>query len=553
MNFYLVLLHLAGAVVLLLWAVRMVRTGVERSYEPALRRLLKESKGGWPRAAAIGGAVAAVLQSSTAVGVLAASFAGSGVLTVATGIAMLLGADVGSALVVQVLSINLTWIAPVLLLGGGALFFKGQSRTQKQLGRILIGIALIFISLAMIGDATAPLRSSAELPGVVNYLRGDFVSAFLIGAAFAWLATSSVAAVLLIVTLASQGLVPAELAVSLMLGVNFGAALIPVGLTRSSFPAARRIAIGHFALRGSGALLMALLVRFVPLPLDLLGTPARLAANLHLLVNVVNLIVALPFCGKIEQLVERYVTAPLQPEVRPMPVSALDQSVIGVPGLALASATRELLRMAGLVEVMLAPAMELYETADREKIRQLRRIEREVDQAHSAIKLYLARIAYADADAEDSKRGVELSGFAINLEYVGDLIAKNLFHLAEVRQEKNVSFSSEGWQELCDLHHRVMANLQLALNVLVSSDRESAHQLLEEKDHMRRAERSSYARHLKRLQAGGNDSIETSDIHLETVRALKSINSLLAGVAYPILSETGDLLDSRLARIAHSN
>lgn len=550
MNFYLVLLHLSGAVILLLFAVRMVRTGVERAYEPMLRRALRDSKGGWLQASAIGGVVAALLQSSTAVGMLAAGFAAAGTLGVATGIAMLLGADVGSALVVQVLAINLSWLAPVLLIAGGALFFKGMSRHLKQLGRILIGVALVFIALTMIGEATAPLRNSPELPMVVTYLRGDFLTAFLIGAAFTWLVHSSVAAVLLVVTLAAQGLIPAELAVSLVLGANLGGALIPVGLTRSGTLAARRIAIGHLLLRGSGAVIAALIVRFVPLPLDLLGAPPRLAANLHLLLNAVNLVVALPLCGEIEKLVERFVAAPVQPEARPEPVSALDQSVIGVPGLALASATRELLRMAGLVEVMLAPVMELYETADREKIKQLRAVEREVDRVHSAIKLYLARIVNADAD--DARRAEELASFAINLEYVGDTISKNLFHLAEVRHERNLSFSAEGWHELCDLHHRVVTNMQLALNVLVSNDRESARQLLEEKDQMRTAERASYGRHLRRLQSGERSSLESSDIHLETVRALKMINSLLATIAYPILSETGDLLDSRLSQIAHS-
>ena len=550
MNCYLVLLHLSGAGILLLFAVRMVRTGVERAYEPMLRRALRDSKGGWLQASAIGGLVAALLQSSTAVGMLAAGFAAAGTLGVATGIAMLLGADVGSALVVQVLAINLSWLAPVLLIAGGALFFKGMSRHLKQLGRILIGVALVFIALTMIGEATAPLRNSPELPMVVTYLRGDFLTAFLIGAAFTWLVHSSVAAVLLVVTLAAQGLIPAELAVSLVLGANLGGALIPVGLTRSGTLAARRIAIGHLLLRGSGAVIAALIVRFVPLPLDLLGAPPRLAANLHLLLNAVNLVVALPLCGEIEKLVERFVAAPVQPEARPEPVSALDQSVIGVPGLALASATRELLRMAGLVEVMLAPVMELYETADREKIKQLRAVEREVDRVHSAIKLYLARIVNADAD--DARRAEELASFAINLEYVGDTISKNLFHLAEVRHERNLSFSAEGWHELCDLHHRVVTNMQLALNVLVSNDRESARQLLEEKDQMRTAERASYGRHLRRLQSGERSSLESSDIHLETVRALKMINSLLATIAYPILSETGDLLDSRLSQIAHS-
>ena len=187
MSVYLLLLHLAGAVTLLLWAVRMVRTGVERSQEPALKRLLRESKGGRLRAAAIGAGVAVVLQSSTAVAILAAGFAGTGLITLATGLALMLGADFGSSIVVQILSVDLGWLMPVLLIAGGALFFKGTSRDLKQIGRVLIGIALILLALQMIGEATAPLRGAAFLPQVISYLRGDFLTAFLIGALFTWL------------------------------------------------------------------------------------------------------------------------------------------------------------------------------------------------------------------------------------------------------------------------------------------------------------------------------------------------------------------------------
>jgi phosphate:Na+ symporter len=157
-NLYLLLLHLAGGVTLLLWAVRMVRTGVERSQEPALKRVLRESKSGRLRAAAVGAGVAVLLQSSTAVALLAAGFAGTGVLTVATGLALMLGADVGSALVVQILSVDIHWLTPVLLIVGGGLFFKGPTREWRQGGRILIGVALILVSLTMIADATEPLR-----------------------------------------------------------------------------------------------------------------------------------------------------------------------------------------------------------------------------------------------------------------------------------------------------------------------------------------------------------------------------------------------------------
>jgi phosphate:Na+ symporter len=549
MNLYLVLLHLAGGVTLLLWAVRMVRTGVERSQEPMLRRILRESKGGRLRAAGVGAGIAVLLQSSTAVAILAAGFAGSGALTAATGLALMLGADLGSSLVVQILSFDLNWLVPLLLIGGGLLFFKGPTRELRQGGRILIGISLILISLTMIGEATAPLREAGFLPEIVGYLRGDVLTAFLIGAAFTWLVHSSVASILLVATFAAQGVVPVELGISLMLGANLGGGLIAVGLTRQSFVEARRIAIGNLIFRGLGALIALLSFHALDPVIGWLGPDAaRQVVNLHLLFNAALLILCLPLTGLVAKLVEKLVKPRLTPAELANPLaeaaSALDQSVIGVPALALASATRELLRMGDIIERMLKPLMELYETGDPDKIKQAKKLEEAVDAAQSDIKLYLARIDYKGDD--EARRGHELSNFAINLEHVGDAISKTLLKLAETRRDQKLQFSPEGWRELNELHHRVMANMQLALNVLVSKDRESARQLLEEKDAVGSAERESYGQHLRRLQTGAVESIETSNIHLETVRTLKTINSLFASVAYPILRDSGELLDSRL-------
>lgn len=551
MNPYLLLLHLAGAIALLLWAVRMVRTGVERSQEPLLKRVLHQSGGGRIRAAGIGAAIATVLQSSTAVAILAAGFAASGALTLATGLALMLGADLGSSLVVQILSIDLEWLTPVLLLAGALLFFKGQTRELKQAGRIVIGIALILVSLRMIGEATAPLRDATFLPDVISYLRNDIVTAFILGAAFTWLVHSSVASVLLIATFAGQGLVPLELGVSLLLGANLGGGLIAVGLTRQSAVQARRITWGNLTFRGLGAVLALVAFHVLQPPATLLGdTAARQLVNFHLAFNVVLLIVCLPLTGIVAAIIEKLVKPKPTPEELANPLaeapSCLDQAVVGMPALALASATRELLRMAEIIERMLQPLMELYETGDPEKIKQARALEKAVDQAQSEIKLYLAKIDYT-GEAE-AQRGHELSNFAINLEYVGDAITKTLLKLAETRRDQKLSFSPEGWRELNELHHRVMANMRLALNVLVSKDRESARQLLMEKAAVSTAERESYGQHLNRLRSGTAQSVETSNIHLETVRALKTINSLFASVAYPILQQSGDLLDSRLAK-----
>ena len=141
-----------------------------------------------------------------------------------------------------------------------------------------------------------------------------------------------------------------------------------------------------------------------------------------------------------------------------------------------------------------------------------------------------------------------MTSFAINLERAGDVVAKNLLDLALEKHKKKLSFSDEGWKELTNLHDRVMANIQLALNVLISEDEDSARQLIGEKDRMRMLERASHDGHLARLKSGEEASIDTSDLHLETVRALKEINSLFSTVAVPILSRSGQLRETRLVQ-----
>ena len=554
MTLTLIFLHLAGAVTLLLWAVRMVRTGVERAYGAALERALRRAKSNRLRAVGFGAAVAMLLQSATAVGILASGFAASGLVEFGTALTLVLGADLGSALVVQILSFDLSWLIPFLLISGGWMFLKGTQRNLRQTGRILVGIALILVSLKMIGESTIPLRQSEALPAIVGYLREDIFTSFLLGALFAWFVHSSVAAILLIASLAGQGLVPVELGIALVLGANCGGALIPVGLTRAAPPAARRVPIGNLIFRGAGAMLALLVFGQVDFPIELIGSnPAAQIVMLHVLFNLAIVLVFVPLTGTLEPLLIRLIPdakAVTEPtDLLASRVSALDRSVLHTPRLALSSATRELLRMSEIVEVMLRPVMELYETGDKDKVKELRRLDREVNKANSDIKLYLAEVNRGTMSAEEAQRGMVLANFSINLEHVGDIIAKNLLKLVGERRDKQLAFSEEGWRELTDLHAQVMANIQLALNVLISGDRQSARELIEEKDRMRELERRSQERHLGRLQGGSGESIETSEIHLETIRALKQINSLFSSVAYPILKESGDLLGSRLAQL----
>jgi phosphate:Na+ symporter len=142
---------------------------------------------------------------------------------------------------------------------------------------------------------------------------------------------------------------------------------------------------------------------------------------------------------------------------------------------------------------------------------------------------------------------MRLSGTAINLEAASNAIAESMVDMARQKHEEGLTFSESGWRELCDFHDRVLSNVQLALNVLMTGDHDSARQLVAEKEKVREIERELQTTHLDRLRQGRVESIETSNIHQATIRALKQVNTVFSMIAYPILSASGDLLESRLA------
>lgn len=554
MHFSLILLHMAGATMLLLYAVHMVRMGMELAFGHTLRSMLGQAKRGQVAAAGGGLAMAIMLQSSTAVAMLACGFAASGILATPTGLALLLGADLGSALVVRILTFDLGWLVPVFLFAGGVMHLKLSGERVREAGRMVLGVGLVLLSLQLIAAATGPLRNSAMLPSLSAYLADDYLTAFLIGALFTWLVHSSVAAILMVSALAAQGLIPLEAGVPLVLGANLGGGLIAVWLSRGMPVAAQRLPMGNLLFRATGAVLALALINTSGLSMQALGAESGAAlVNFHLLFNVALALVSLPLVRIVGDLTCRLL--PDRPAAGtpgdPMAhrVSALDRSVIGTPHLALASATRELLRMGELVEVMVRPVTELIRAGDRAAILRVREMDEAVNDTHTAIKLYLAELNRGQMSVQEAKRSIELTDFAINLEHAGDVIAKNLLVLAQERLDKNWRFSAEGWAELVALHERLIENMHLALNLLVTQDLPSARQLVVEKERMRRLHRHSYSEHLKRLQSGTPESIETSGMHLEIARGFKEINSLLVTVAYPILTESGDLLESRLTKV----
>ncbi|TIQ83997.1 MAG: Na/Pi cotransporter family protein, partial [Mesorhizobium sp.] len=355
-----VLLHLAGAVALMLFATRLVKTGVERAYGDVLRHKLRATMRNPFMAVVAGCFLAIALQSSTAVTLLVGSFAGAGIVSGISGQLAVRGAEIGSALVVKLLTFDLSLLVPICLVAGTVMFMATERRDWRQFGRILVGIGLLVLSLEMIGQASEPLRQSTLMPVVVDYFSSDPVTAYLLAALVTWLFHSSIAAVLLMVTLAGRGFIPPELGIVLVLGVNLGSSIIAPLLTRKAEPGVRVVPVGNLLMRGMGSLAMLILFLWLKPPVAFLGaTVPDQIVNAHILVA------GLPLAGLVYRASEKIVALGTKPApaetLDVVELSALNDSALDVPSQALANATREVVRVCETVEIMLKRIIELYE------------------------------------------------------------------------------------------------------------------------------------------------------------------------------------------------
>lgn len=541
-----ILVQITGATMLLLFAVRMVRTGIERLFGATFRRYMLESES-LPRAALTGTGLALVLQSSAAVAVLAAGFAGNGAMSFATGLGIVLGGDLGSALVIQVLSMRVDWMIPLLLASGGWLYVGKGPKTAAQIGRVLMGIAFVLIALQFLREAVEPIQSSAFLPQVSGYLANDFVTAFIVGVALAFVMHSSVAAILMVVALVQIGALPFEAALAILLGANMGSALIPVWLSRSMPVPARRIPLANLILRGALAIAVTFALFGIRPDLIPAESSAQWLVQCHIGFNLLVVIVGLPLCRMLEPALETLLPDTPVDVDSSVDRSALDASVLELPEQAVACVKRELLRMLERVENMFGQVDEILRVVDSEAIVRLKSADEEVNRYLDEIRAYVASVPN-DAYGKDEKNAMRgLMDYAIRLESAGDGISKRMSALAEEKLGTGVEFSEEGWAEITSLASAIEKNFRLAANVLVSDDLESARLLVIEKSELKRKERKSRKRHVIRLQEGRAESLLTSDVHLEVLRLLRDINGHISAVAYPILVRHGQLLETRLA------
>ncbi|WP_243698576.1 Na/Pi cotransporter family protein [Paracoccus alkanivorans] len=534
-----VFFQLAGAVAMLLFGLRLVSDGMTDAFGVRLKTALGLGTRTGLRAFFSGLIATLGLQSSTATALMTASFAERGLIRGHMGQIVLLGANVGTALTAVVVSAGLEAVAPALLFLG-YIMARQAKPVWKGSGRALIGIGLVLVSLTLLEQATEPLRNAPAVAVFLAMLDGAWPVALLFAALIAVICSSSLAAVLLILSL---NLAPG-LTVALVLGANLGGAVPPVLATIRAAVSARRLAAGNLLIRGIGCLAVLPFAGQVGGFLETLPfLQTGLAVETHLAFNLALAAAIWPFTGLLYRLITHF----LPDEEIPAAMTArwLDEAALETPPLALAGASREALAIGDAVERMLNQSRIAFHRNDPAPLAEVAAQEERVDRRQQEVKTYLSRLG-REANEEDKRRSITILDYVINLEHAGDIIDKGLVPMVRKKIGLGLWFSDEGYKELDRMFLMTEENLRMAQTVFMTRDRDLARRLMEVKVDIRKLERQSSQHHLIRLREGQTESHDTSSLHLDMLRDLKRINAHIVAVAQPILDEEGLLVESRL-------
>ncbi len=541
------LLNLLAAVSLLVWGTHLVRTGILRVFGANLRQVLATSVGNRFTAALSGIGVTALVQSSTATALITSSFVAQGLISLPAALAVMRGADIGTALIAVVFSFDLSWLSPLLIFVGVVLFIPRQASTVGRIGRILIGLGLMLLALRLVTVSTEVLTQSPAVKALLASVGTDLLLEITLGMVLAIISYSSLAVVLLIATLAASGGVPLEVALGLVLGANLGSGVLAVLTTLRSPIEARQVPVGTLGFKILGVVVVA---PFIGLWLQhvrpLLGEQsASVVVMFHLMFNVVVGVVFIGLTDPFARWTQKLLPKP-QKSIASARPNHLDPSALSTPSLAISNAAREALHQADVVESMLLGMLQVIRKNDLQLAEDLRKMDDEVDKLYSAIKYYLTKISREALAEEESRRWTDIISFTINMEQIGDIIERVLIDIEDKKIKPGRNFSEAGMAEICELHSRLLDNLRLSMSVFLNGSVRDAQKLLEEKARFRDLERAYATSHLGRLSANTVQSLETSSLHIDLISDLKRINSHICSIAYPILDSAGALAPNRL-------
>ena len=534
---------LIGGFAFFFFGLKSVRKGLEVTAGDRLRAAMGKLAGNRFLAFGFGAFVTLILQSSGATSAMLVSFCETGLLNLTQATAVLLGADIGTTFVVVLLSIEkITEYALLIVAAGFFLEISGVRRRTRDIGSIILGFGLIFYGMHLMTTAAAPLRESAAAMKAFAFLAGHPLATLILASILSG-AIHSAGTIGIAIALAFAGTITFEAAIPIVLGANIGSCVTAVMAGIGSGVEGRRVALAHTLSKVLGVIAI---FPFIPQAAEAVGEVDRLVAGLwpgyqtgvaakiamaHILFNVGLAIIFLPLLRPLVRLVQAILPAPPPKEEKFGP-KYLDASALDTPALAFAQAKREIMRIAIIAQRLFADALRMFSRGEdcTEAIDRVQDEDDKIDLLEKAVRFYLAEIAAERLSQEQARTQMALLGIASDLEEIGDILSREMAHLAAKKAKWRRVFSDEGWRDLRHFQAMVLENFNLMLSMLTAPSEEIAIKIERHEIHMEEVEQQMRQAHITRLHQGLQESFDTSSIHLDILANLRRVNAKITHI-----------------------
>lgn len=522
-----------GGIAIFILGIEFAKEGLTGAVGDRLRTLVSKATSSRFKALLAGIVATVLLQSSTATTVILVSLASTGIITLAPATGIILGADVGTTVTVQILAFPVKdygLLLVALAYGVRLLVRRGLFRGVLE---AIMGFGLIFFGMKLMGEGAAPLK---DFSGLQDLLNSSPLLGILISAVVTALIHSSAATIGIAISLTHQGAIDLQAAIPIVLGANLGTSTTALLASAVAKPEGKRVAIAHVLTKLAAVILFLPLISVLKTLVEMIGgDTARQVANAHMLFNVATAAIFLPFLNPLARFIER--TFPFPPKEGEFGPAYLDPHALSEPSIALANVTREIFRMAEVVERMLALVMEALVKSDSDAIERMEAEDAKVDRLDSEIKFYLAKVPKRLMGDRLENEVLFLFSVSNDLEEVGDIISKNLVALARKKRRLGCQFSEEGLKEISEYHAAVLANFKLAMSAFATRDPVVAERVIEEKRRLRALLNDMEQRHMERLAKGIAATFDTATLHMNILGHLSRVNSVISSVAYRIVKQ----------------
>ena len=532
---------MAGGLGLFLFGMELMSDSIEKVAGARLRRILEIFTTNRFMGMIVGIIFTGIIQSSSACTVMVVSFVNSGLMNLYQAAGVILGANIGTTITSQLVSFNLSKIAPLILLVGVVVMMFTKKEKVRKVAEVVVGFGILFVGLSTMSQAMANMKNEPQVVNLLMSLKNPFL-ATLMGFALTAIIQSSSVTVSIVLLLANQDLLPLPITLYIILGCNIGACATAMLASMTGKKDAKRAALIHllFNIIGTVIIYIALFVagdQIVELIKSISADNGRFVANAHTLIKIAQVIMLFPFTGWLVKMT--YLIVPGEDQKvgyrESYQLKYIGDKVVFNPATAVVEVVKELERMASLAEENLNRAMNALITLDEEDIEEVYEVEKNINFLNHAITDYLVKINQTTLPIEDLNSLGALFHVVNDIERIGDH-AENVADAARQRKEEGVSISKEAQKALGDMLEMVNKIIRYAVEMFAKSDETHMQEIITLEDQVDEKERELQKKHVERLTKG-ECSPEAGMIFSDIVSGLERVADHATNIAFAITTE----------------